>query len=115
MRTLQRIALVLVIIGALNWGLIGLFQWDLVASLFGGQDAFLSRVVYTLVGLSGLACLSLLFDPVDEDVRNPNSSAKSRNVSYGTEFSEEADINPLGESNQDNMGQNRRHPSEENK
>lgn len=54
-------ALVLVIIGALNWGLIALFQFDLVATLFGGQDAFLSRIVYGLVGLAGLYCISLLF------------------------------------------------------
>ena len=53
MKTLQRIALALVIIGAINWGLIGFFSFDLVASLFGGQDAFLSRVIYSLVGLSG--------------------------------------------------------------
>lgn len=54
MRTLHWIALLLVIIGAINWGLVGLFQFDLVAALFGGQDAPLSRVVYTLVGLSGI-------------------------------------------------------------
>ena len=54
MSTLHRIALVLVIIGALNWGLVGLFQFDLVAALFGGQDAPLSRLVYVLVGISGI-------------------------------------------------------------
>ncbi|MGI6149499.1 MAG: DUF378 domain-containing protein [Firmicutes bacterium] len=65
MNWLARVALVLVIIGALNWLLVGVFQWDLVAALFGGntlRDAsMLSRVVYTLVGLSGLYCISLLF------------------------------------------------------
>ncbi len=61
MRTLQYIALVLVIVGAINWGLISLFQFDLVAELFGGQDAFLSRVVYGLVGISGLICITILF------------------------------------------------------
>lgn len=66
MGTIQRIALTLVIIGAINWGLIGLFQFDLVASIFGGQDAILSRIVYTLVGLSGLYCISLLFKPSEE-------------------------------------------------
>jgi len=55
-------ALVLVIIGALNWGLISLFRFDLVAAIFGGQDAFLSRVVYGLVGLAGLYCIKLIFD-----------------------------------------------------
>jgi uncharacterized membrane protein YuzA (DUF378 family) len=54
MNTLHWLALVLVIIGALNCGLVGLFQLDLVAALFGGQGSPLSRVVYTLVGLSGL-------------------------------------------------------------
>lgn len=58
---LDRIALILVIVGALNWGLIGLFGLDLVAFLFGGQMAVISRVVYSLVGLGGLWCISLLF------------------------------------------------------
>lgn len=58
---LDRIALVLVIIGALNWGSIGIFRFDIVAWLFGGQGAMLSRIVYTLVGLAGLWCISLLF------------------------------------------------------
>ena len=54
MPTLHWIALLLVIIGALNWGLVGLFQFDLVAALFGGQGALLSRLVYVLVGISGV-------------------------------------------------------------
>ena len=54
MKPLYWIALLLVIVGAVNWGLVGLFQFDLVAALFGGQTATLSRVVYTLVGLSGV-------------------------------------------------------------
>ena len=58
---MDRISLILVIIGAINWGLIALFQFDLVASLFGGQDASLSRLVYGLVGLAGLYCITLLF------------------------------------------------------
>lgn len=58
---LDRIALTLVIIGAVNWGLVGLFQFDLVAFMFGGTGAILSRVVYTLVALSGLWSISLLF------------------------------------------------------
>ena len=57
----DKIALLLVIIGAVNWGLVGIFQFDLVAWLFGGQDALLSRIVYALVGLAGLWCISLLF------------------------------------------------------
>ncbi len=58
---LDRIALLLVIIGAINWGLVGIFQFDLVASIFGGQAAIISRIVYTLVGAAGLWCISLLF------------------------------------------------------
>jgi uncharacterized membrane protein YuzA (DUF378 family) len=58
---LDRIALILVIIGAINWGLIGFAQFDLVASLFGGQDTLLGRIVYSLVGVAGLYCITLLF------------------------------------------------------
>jgi uncharacterized membrane protein YuzA (DUF378 family) len=58
---MDKLSLVLVIIGALNWGLIALFRYDLVASIFGGQTAMLSRIVYGLVGLAGLYCITLLF------------------------------------------------------
>lgn len=58
---LDRIALILVIIGALNWGSVGLFGFDLVAFLCGGQMAALSRVIYAIVGIAGLWCISLLF------------------------------------------------------
>lgn len=58
---LDRIALILVIIGAVNWGSIGLFQYDLVAAVFGGQGAILARVIYTLVAVAGIWCISLLF------------------------------------------------------
>ena len=58
---MDKLALVLMIIGALNWGLIGIFQFDLVASVFGGMDAVISRIVYTLVGLAGIWGISLLF------------------------------------------------------
>ena len=54
-------AMILSIIGAINWGLVSLFQFDLVAWVFGGQTAFLSRLVYGLVGLAGLWCITLLF------------------------------------------------------
>ncbi|MBY7144901.1 DUF378 domain-containing protein [Virgibacillus sp. NKC19-3] len=93
MRTVQRIALVLLIIGGVNWGLIGLFQWDLVASLFGGQDAALARVVYTLVGISALYCLTLFFEPMDEADHGNDHENEPRNLSYGTEFSDETDLN----------------------
>ena len=58
---MDTIALILSIIGSLNWGLVGLFKFDLVAWLFGGQDALISRIVYTLVGSAGLWCITLLF------------------------------------------------------
>ena len=58
---MDTIALILSIIGSLNWGLVGIFQFDLVAWLFGGQGALISRIVYTLVGLAGLWCFTLLF------------------------------------------------------
>jgi len=69
---LSRAALLLVIIGALNWLLVGLFQWDLVTALLGGETmrtaSMLSRIVYTLVGLSGVYCLTFLFS--DNKVRS---------------------------------------------
>ncbi len=58
---LDTLALILSIIGCINWGLVGIFQFDLVAWLFGGQGALLSRIIYTVVGLAGLWCISLLF------------------------------------------------------
>ncbi|MBR6120025.1 MAG: DUF378 domain-containing protein [Oscillospiraceae bacterium] len=58
---MDTIALLLTIVGALNWGLIALFQFDLVAWLGGGQDGLLSRVVYGLVALAGIWCITLLF------------------------------------------------------
>ena len=58
---IDKIALVLVIIGALNWGLIGIFQFDLVAWIFGGMGAVVSRIIYTLVALAGIWSISLLF------------------------------------------------------
>ena len=58
---LDRIALILTVIGALNWGAIGLFQVDLVAWIFGGQSAVVSRIIYTIVALAGIWCISLLF------------------------------------------------------
>ena len=58
---LDKISLVLTIIGGLNWGSIGLFRFDIVAWMFGGQTAIISRVVYALVGLAAIWCISLLF------------------------------------------------------
>ena len=58
---MDTIALILSIIGSINWGLVGLFQFDLVAWLFGGQTSLFSRIVYTVVALAGLWCISFLF------------------------------------------------------
>ena len=58
---MDTLALILSIIGSLNWGLEGIFQFDLGAWLFGGQGALFSRIVYTIVGLAGLWCISFLF------------------------------------------------------
>ena len=60
METLQKSALVLTIIGAINWGLIGIFEFDLVAAIFGDMSAF-SRIIYTLVGITGLINIGILF------------------------------------------------------
>ena len=67
MKILDRVALVLGIIGALNWGVVGLFRFDCVAFLFGGQTGAISRVIYALVGLAGLWCITMLFreEPAD--------------------------------------------------
>ncbi len=58
---MDTLTLILSIIGCANWGLVGLFQFDLVAWLFGGSSSLLSRIIYTLVGLAGLWCISFLF------------------------------------------------------
>lgn len=58
---LDRIALIILVIGGINWGSIGLFQFDIVGWIFGGQGAVLSRIIYTLVALSAVWCISLMF------------------------------------------------------
>lgn len=58
---MDTIALILAIIGSINWGLVGVAKFDLVAWIFGGQTAVVSRIVYALVGLAGLWCITLLF------------------------------------------------------
>jgi len=66
MNWVARISLILVIIGAINWLLVGIFQWDLVTALFGGEtlrtSSMVSRAIYILVGLAGLYCITLLFN-----------------------------------------------------
>lgn len=66
MRGLQIICLILTIIGAINWGFVGLFDFDLVASIFGGKDTTMSTVVYCLIGLAGIINLGLLFEMINE-------------------------------------------------
>jgi uncharacterized membrane protein YuzA (DUF378 family) len=61
MKGLEWLALILVVVGAVNWGLVGIAQFDLVAALFGGQAAPLARVVYSLVGVAGVTLLALRF------------------------------------------------------
>ena len=70
MRILDRIALILTIVGSLNWGLVGLFRFDLVAWICGGSDMLLARIIYTLVGLAGVWCISLLFRPDENRVHD---------------------------------------------
>lgn len=64
----DKICLILSIIGSLNWGLVGLFKFDLVAWIFGGSDAIISRIIYTVIALAGIWCISLLFRSDDEQI-----------------------------------------------
>lgn len=65
MSVLDRIALALTIIGGINWGLIGIFRFDLVAWICGGQTSLFARIIYTLVGIAALWCIALLFRDMD--------------------------------------------------
>ncbi|MDB5560130.1 MAG: hypothetical protein JWQ36_3064 [Enterovirga sp.] len=78
MKALNSITLILVIIGALNWGLVGLFQFDLVAAIFGGQQAALARIVYVLVALAGLYQLIPLFGAMGNRSDNPQHVGTSK-------------------------------------
>jgi len=71
---MDRLSLLLVIVGAINWGLIGLFQFDLVAFLFGGQAALISRVLYTVIGAAGVWSISMLF--TSRDAREENRAPR---------------------------------------
>ncbi len=73
---IDKISLALVIIGAINWGSIGLFQFDIVAWIFGGQGAIVSRIIYTLVALAGIWCISMLFRDRDEVELGMESNGK---------------------------------------
>ncbi|WP_442595824.1 DUF378 domain-containing protein [Neobacillus sp. D3-1R] len=74
MSTIQRIALVLTIIGAINWGLVGFFGFNLVEAIFG--DNALTRIIYGLVGLAGLINIGLLFVHREERERVPEAEVR---------------------------------------
>lgn len=63
---MNKLALVLAIIGCLNWGLVGLFQFDLVGWIFGGMDALVSRIIFVVVALAGIWLINLLFKPLGD-------------------------------------------------
>ena len=71
-RSFYRTALTLVIVGAINWGLVGFFKLDLVATLFGGMESWLSRIIYVIIGFAGLYCLSL-FGRLSSNHRNDDA------------------------------------------
>ena len=69
---IDRIALILAIIGGINWGSVGLFRFDIVAWICGGQTSLVSRIIYTIVGLASIWCISLLFRESDDSVGDYN-------------------------------------------
>ena len=71
---IDKICLILSIIGSLNWGLVGLFRFDLVAWLFGGSDSIISRIIYTVIALAGIWCISLLFSDMRSAVGENDKS-----------------------------------------
>ena len=93
MKTLRRIALALAVIGAINWGLIGLFQFNLVEAIFG--SAGFARFVYTLVGLGGIFSIGMLFNANTVDAPARESSQGMLNTSYSTEMAEEEDFTDI--------------------
>ena len=76
MSIITNIALILAIIGGLNWGAIGIFQFDIVAWVFGGQDSIISRIIYTLVGIAAVWCISLLFREEIVEPEKPDENKK---------------------------------------
>lgn len=76
MSIINNIALILAIIGGLNWGAIGIFQFDIVAWVFGGQDSIISRIIYTLVGIAAVWCISLLFREEIVEPEKPDENKK---------------------------------------
>ena len=72
-RMWDKLALILLIIGGINWGLVGIFRFDLVAWLFGGSDAILSRAIYIIVAISAIWCITLLFGSDDKLIEATDS------------------------------------------
>ena len=66
METLYKVALALVIVGAINWGLVGLFQFDLVATIFGSSANIIARIIYIIIALCGCICIGLLFKHIED-------------------------------------------------
>ncbi len=77
MSIINNVALILAIIGGLNWGAIGIFQFDIVAWVFGGQDSIISRIIYTLVGIAAVWCISLLFREEIVEPEKPDEIGKA--------------------------------------
>ena len=73
---MDTVALILFIIGALNWGLVGIFQYDLIAGIFGGMSNTISRILYTLVGLAGIWSIKFLFNREREEDRHRHREVK---------------------------------------
>lgn len=71
-KTMDIVALSLVVLAALNWGLIGLFRFDLVATIFGGMEAIVSRIIYIIIALAGLYCLSFFARDFSRHTTNEN-------------------------------------------
>jgi len=115
MSVIYRIALVLVIIGAINWGLIGFFRFDLVAYLFGGQTAVLSRWVYALVGIAGLISIPILTKRLDEEEASDSHTRINSNPSYGMEAGEEADFSDVSKTKKNNSNNNTNNNQNKNK
>jgi uncharacterized membrane protein YuzA (DUF378 family) len=81
MNTINKIALAISIIGCLNWGLVGLFSFDLVAWIAGGPEMLLARIIYVLVAIAGIWCISLLFQNLDNTEEKPRNHTRA--ATYG--------------------------------
>lgn len=117
MGILYRTALVLVIIGAINWGLIGFFRFDLVASLFGGQTSVLSRIVYALVGIAGLISIPILMKPLDDVEENSYNTSNRANTrpNYNMEAGKEEDFSEYKKKSNDTKANHYSSNSDQNK